>query len=101
MSIDTEIERARATNNAMAALARAITGAGDSPKSAVMRRWDAEREMIRTDPLLAALYRVEAICDDRAENHMCDDSKMAAVKDTIRRVVAQYTGAPFRNPLFP
>jgi len=70
------------------------------PISEVMHRWEAERALIRRDPHLAALLRIEAIADDRAENHQCAASKLVVIRDLARRVVADAHGK-FKNPLFP
>ena len=91
-------------NEHIQGLAKLLAHLGRPPSpqlSEVGRRWEAERYLMRTDPMLAALLRIEAIADDRAENHQCCASKIVAIRDLVRRVLSEIDGKPFRNPLFP
>lgn len=81
--------------------AAAVEMAAVEPISDVMRRWEAERYMLRNDPVLAILLRIEAIAAHRAENHVCDASKLPAIADLAREAVEKHTKKPFRNTLFP
>lgn len=69
--------------------------------SEVGRRWEGERYLYRTDPVLALLLRIEAIAGNRAENHMHAMSKLTAIGDLAREAAEKHTGKPFRNPIFP
>lgn len=71
------------------------------PISDVIRRWNAERDLLRADPILAKLLRVEAVADHRAENHVCAASKLPMIRDLVREIIEAKTGKPFSNPIFP
>lgn len=89
-------------NQHIQGLANLLADASDrgAQLSEVGRRWEAERYLMRNDPKLAALLRVEAIADDRAENNQCAAAKLVVIRDLVRRVLADAEGK-FKNPIFP
>ncbi len=70
-------------------------------QSATMARWDAEQALLKSDPVLALLCRIEAIADHRAENDVCAANKLPAIADLARMAIAKHTGHPFENLIFP
>jgi len=75
---------------------------GYAEMSETMRRFDAESQMLRLDPVRALLLRIEAISGHRAENHQCEASKLAIVRELARLAIKAHTGEEFRsNPIFP
>ena len=69
--------------------------------SEAMQRLEDESHLMRNDPVLWALLRAEAIAGHRAENHVCEASKLPMICDLLRKAIADKTGKPFKNPLFP
>ena len=78
-----------------------VQNASGEPLSEVSRRWESERWLMRNDPVLAILLRIEAIAGDRAECQQCAASKLVAIGDLARQAAEKHTGKPFKNPLFP
>lgn len=72
-----------------------------APPSEADRRWEANKQLERTDPMLAKLFRAEAIADHRAENHVCEAAKLPMIRDLLREVIELRTGRAFKNVLFP
>jgi len=64
--------------------------------SETMRRFDAESEMLRRDPVHALLLRIEAISGHRAENHQCEASKLAIVRELACLAIKAHTREPIR-----
>lgn len=91
-------------NEHIQGLCRALGDMSNPPSpelTEVGRRWESERWLMRNDPLRAALYRIEAIADQRVSGNQCAASSLAEIRDLVVRVIAQHDGKPYRNPLFP
>lgn len=80
---------------------RAETARTVEPISETMRRWEADKWLARNDPFMSLLLRAEAIAGHRAENHVCEASKLPMIRDVLREAIELHTGKPFRNPIFP
>ena len=72
-----------------------------SEMSATMRRIHDEEAMVRRDPVRALLLRIDAIADHRAENHVCEASKLVLVRELVRHAIEAHTGNKYENPLYP
>src|SRR5262245_42968761 len=72
--------------------ARDELGRAVEPISKTMQRWDDERYLERNDLVLARLLRAEAMAGHRAENHVCDASKLPMIRDLLREAITAYTG---------
>jgi|SRR5262245_7892291 len=66
-----------------------------------LARQRAETALLATDRVLALLYRIEAVADQRADCDVAAVAKLPAIRDLAREAIAGHTGAPFDNPLFP
>lgn len=64
-------------------------------------RFTAETELAKDVPALAALLRIEAIADGRAENDQNEFAKAALIRKIAREAVEKTTGEPFVNPIYP
>lgn len=64
-------------------------------------RHDIKTFLRRTCPLLAALYRAEAIADERIEADQCAVAKLETVHDLLVEAVEERHGGPFVNPVYP
>lgn len=65
-----------------------------------VERFAAECDLLRSDPVLALLCRIEAVADDRADNDCNAGAKLAGITELARMAIAKHTGRPFENPLF-
>lgn len=63
-------------------------------------QWDRKSILMRTCPLLAAIYRAEAIADERIEADQTEASKRTAIHDLLVQAVEERLGGPFVNPIY-
>jgi hypothetical protein len=87
-------------NESIRLLADTLAAAAQIPSETALR-WESERYLMRNDPLLAKMLRAEAIAGHRAENHVSEASKLPMIRDLLRDAIAEHTGKPFKNPIFP
>lgn len=74
--------------------------AGYSP-SKVMADFDRRQTVAKSDPLLAFAYFAEAVADRRIFNDQDGLSLLATLAERAREAVAEHTGRPFANTLYP
>lgn len=62
---------------------------------------DIKTLMQRTCPVLACLYRIEAMADHRIANDQCAVSKLTDIRDLAVQAIEERHGGPFTNPIYP
>lgn len=64
-------------------------------------QYDIKRSMQNTCPLMAALYRAEAIADHRIAADQSAISKLCTIHDLLVQGIEEKHGGKFDNPIYP
>lgn len=63
--------------------------------------WTVKTHMQKTCPVLAVLYRIEAMTAHRIANDCTNEAKLAEIRDLCIQAVEERSGADFENPVYP